>query len=418
MPPDDSSRPPDNPSGVDRFAAAEFLQKSQQAASATPRQGSVTQSNNTDGDAVTLDKATITFEEGEMILEVKEGSGTRWSVSSGDDKGGYLRSTDEFTGRTVRDFWIDKMLDDDSTLFVLAHTSKLGTEGLHDDAREFIRGETIQSSQLPSWISDEFDSGSTAIGLYDRFSETTDGRETDVYVPDEAGGTYLECVSADTGECKLSSNGLVTKGTILLRDGGRPTIVKSWDAMDMEHLNLGYWMRLPAGAENLSQVLEVGVFFDGGNEFDFSQASGSLGQATYKGPSDALVTTGSTPFFESVSGKVALTADFDQNAIGGAVTLIPNELNEDTFLPGNIVLRLEDASIDRSLSGGFFTGNTSSHTDSSISGLTGKWGGQFHGPADTENGGVPKYAGGTYGAQNDDYAILGSYFSPLDVTGD
>lgn len=353
-----------------------------------------------------------------MILEVKEGSGTRWSVSSSDDEGGYLRSTDEFTGRTFRAFAMEKKLNDGSRLLVLADTSKLGEEGLHDEAREFKAGDTIQSSQLPSWISERFESGNTSIGLYDRFSENPGGRETDVYVPREAGGTYLECVSPDTGVCTLRSNGLVTEGTIRLRDGSRPTIVTSWDDKDVEHLNLGYWMRLPAGVKDLSKVLEVGAFFDGGNEFDFSQASGSLGQATYKGLSDALVTTGSTPFFESVSGKVALTADFDQNAIGGAVTLIPNELNEDTFLPGNIVLRLEDASIDRSLSGGFFTGNTSSHTDSSISGLTGKWGGQFHGPADAENGGVPKYAGGTYGAQNDDYAVLGSYFSPLDVTGD
>ena len=198
--------------------------------------------------------------------------------------------------------------------------------------------------------------------------------------------------------------------------------VRNWDSNDTDYLAFGSWLR-PASSGATQP--EVGVYIDGSRPFSASEFTALTGTATYAGSASAFALGDSkaadvAPFLlpssegegrMQLSGAVELTADFGTRAIEGMVTLFGDPDNYDT--PGEpqepepIVLSLGRAPIDTAQRGGFFVGNTASSGSSSVSGLAGKWGGQFYGaPGD---GGRPPYAAGTFGAQRNGFSVLGAF---------
>ena len=242
------------------------------------------------------------------------------------------------------------------------------------------------------------------------------------YQVDNDDGVGAYCVS-DSGFCTADEAGVITEGTLYLRIGGPAAIVESWDATDSDYLTFGLWLRPQSG----SSLPEVGVFADGGRPFPVSELAALSGTATYAGTATAYALGNATdadaaPFllpssegeqYPQLVGAVELSADFGALTIDGTVRLFGDPDNYDTpgepEEPGPIVLNLASAPIDDTVPGGNFTGATASDGTSSVSGLSGVWGGQFFGAPG--NGGRPPHAAGTFGAQRSGFAVLGGFIA-------
>lgn len=201
-------------------------------------------------------------------------------------------------------------------------------------------------------------------------------------------------------------------------------VVSEWSDDDQEYFTYGWWLRPAASAETRP---EVGAFADGSHPRPGTDLAALSGSATYAGGAFAYALGDSTeadaaPFLlpssagggrEQLYGGVELTADFDAQTIGGTAYLFGDPDNYDTpgepEEPDPIVLTLGTAAFDPTASGGFFTGDTASHADSSVAGLSGRWGGQFYGMLD--GSGHPEHATGTFGAERPGFAVLGLFLS-------
>lgn len=198
--------------------------------------------------------------------------------------------------------------------------------------------------------------------------------------------------------------------------------VLGWDSADSDHLMFGWWLRPAASA---AAQPEAGVFVDGSRPFSGAELAALSGSATYAGGAFAYALGNSSavdvsPFLlpssegegrAQLHGAVELTADFGAQTIGGTVFLFGDPDNYDSEgeppEPDPIVLALGSAAFDPTASGGFFTGDTASRAESSVSGLSGKWGGQFYGAPG--EGGRPPHAAGTFGAKRTGFSVLGVF---------
>lgn len=408
-----------------------------EAAAAVPVRGSVTQSSNAGG-GVTRDTARVEFAAGgDIALRVTRDNGGQWDISSGDDAlVGWLWSEDDsdIDGQGpagIRIFSIEnEQSGGDKTRVGLMTTRRAHVGGLAPGAIELHPGEG----------SDEFahilDAGGLISLLYALLWTATDGVG---FGETEAGPAWFaECTGADG--C-LAEDGILTEGVLRLSRDGPPSVVE-WDDTDNEYISLGWWLHSPEAAGPTAQP-EIGVFANGGHPFtEFAAASGT---ASYAGlayafamsddarrcpsPSECVgvfapdespdaeelfslsirVDEGELP----LEGSVELTVDFDAYTVGGRVRLEANPDNHDdtgeSAAPQPLVLTLEQAQIDELLPGGFFTGDTSSAAQSSVSGLSGKWGGQFFGAPHPELSSQPPQALGTFGGRKEDFSVLGVF---------
>ena len=374
------------------------------AARSAPRLGSVTQSSNA-ADGVTLDAGSIDHAaNGDLILRVSRENGASREVSTG----GNVALLDVFNAPQTGDyplfpndsFYDVRLRNRADGTFVSMLTTRRADLVPASGARVLREGDPIES---------EFD-----------WESVSGYHETEFLTGNRRVGVY--CVS-ETGSCRVEDSRVV-EGTVYLNDGGPAAVVRNWDSNDTDYLAFGSWLR-PASSGATQP--EVGVFVDGGRPFSASEFTTLTGTATYAGLADAFALGDSNaadvaPFllpssegegWMQLTGTVELTADFGARAIEGAVTLFGDPDNYDT--PGEpeeprpIVLNLGRAPIDTAQRGGFFVGNTASSGSSSVSGLAGKWGGQFYGaPGD---GGRPPYAAGTFGARRNGFSVLGGFFA-------
>ena len=383
------------------------------AARSAPRLGSVTQSSNA-ANGVTLDAARIDHAaNGDLVLRVSRDSGASREISTG----GNVTLLDLAYGQLTDD---DPLLPNDSIYYVSLQNRTDGTfvhvlstkraslgpapgaERFHEGARvsEWFEGET--------W---EMGAGSSEAYLTLDDPDDTDYRHD---------GLYCE---SETGTCRVEDSRVV-EGTIYLKVGGPAAVVRNWDSADTDYLVFGWWLR---PATTGATRPEVGIFVDGGRPFSASEFATLTGTATYAGSASAYALGDSNaadvaPFLlpssegegrMQLDGTVELTANFGARTIGGEVTLFGDYDDYDSpgepAAPQPIVLNLGRAPIDTAQAGGFFVGNTASGASSSVSGLTGRWGGQFYGaPGDD---GRPPYAGGTFGAQRDGFSVLGGFLA-------
>ena len=382
----------------------------QEAAESRPAFGSVSQSSNV-AEGVTRDRAGLVHAaDGSLILRVARDNRAPLEISSGGD-GTLLLDLSVAVpalvpGDDLHSIWFR---DGTEQTFALMWTTRQANVQLVPGAALFREGDTIDLSQHGEQFAD--------FGRYG--GDWLAGRH---YQVDNDDGVGAYCAS-DTGSCTAGEGGVVTEGTLYLRVGGPAAVVESWDAADTDYLTFGFWLRPPSG----SSPPEVGVFADGGRPFPVSELAAVTGTATYTGAATAYALGSSTdadaaPFLlpsseadhhPQLSGAVELTADFGALTVDGTVRLFGDPDNYDTpgepEAPGPIVLNLGSAPIDATVPGGNFTGDTASDETSSVSGLSGHWGGQFFGTPGSE--GRPPHASGTFGAQRPGFAVLGGFIA-------
>ena len=399
------------PSGSPIFGIPSTLAEA--AARSVPALGSVTQSTNVSG-GTTQDRADLVHAaNGDLILTVTRGNDPLWEFSTGGRNVTPLShdawEVDQNDPYRDDPLWPDGFLqffelrDRNENAYALMLTSKQANLTPAPDADEYGEGEALPPAH----------------DLEEQGTRTYADGTSEYYERYEGVGSY--CVSS-TGDCVVT-NGTVTEGTVYLNEGAPASRVQSWDTTDTDYLTFGMWLRPPSTAG--SRQPEVGVFVDGGRPFSESEFTALSGTATYAGIAIAYALGDSkdadaAPFLlpssegehtAQLGGAVELTANFGNRTIDGTITLGGDYDNYDSpgepAAPQPIVLNLGSAPIDVTAPGGFFTGDTASDGSSSVSGLSGKWGGQFYGaPGD---GGRPPHAAGTFGAQREGFSVLGLF---------
>ncbi len=209
------------------------------------------------------------------------------------------------------------------------------------------------------------------------------------------GSTYTGSINFNGYTLSKSPSGYTV---IAIPSGVTP--VGSADAvsvLDTDYLSLGYWLVVPDDTASAADY-EVGVFADGANPFDKDNLMGLTGTANYSGDALGLHTSKSAadaiPDINHFTADVSLTADFGDGSALGSVSGTVSDF-EVGGAPKAMTLNLGASPITNAAGGGFFNGDTST------TGFTGKWGGQFFG-----NGGSPTdhpgSAAGTFGATKND----------------
>ena len=397
--PDSQTPPPAPPPSASLYGIPSALAEA--AARSVPALGSVTQSINVSS-GMTQDRAGLVHAaDGNLILRVSRGSGA-WEMSTGGGKFALLQHASYFeNGRLLPGSrqQIFVLRNRAESTIALMYTSKQANLVPATDADVFRQGEAVDEPYRSYYYLDD--------GAHDY-----DG-------PD----TQSEFCVSDTGQCTVE-DGRVTEGTLYLKEGAPAAHVQSWDTAHTDYLTLGMWLRPQSTAG--SRPPEFGVFADGGRPFSESEFTTLTGTATYAAGAFAsgyalgnskdadaapfLVPHDDGEHYPQLDGSVELTADFGNRTIDGTITLSHDDYPPgDPAAPEPIVLNLGSAPIDVTEPGGFFTGDTASDESSSVSGLSGKWGGQFYGvPAD---GGRPPHVGGTFGAQREGFSVLGVFLA-------
>ncbi|MGI9311821.1 MAG: hypothetical protein ACR2P7_09930, partial [bacterium] len=214
-------------------------------------------------------------------------------------------------------------------------------------------------------------------------------------VSDEGGFGELEPASSESARARF-----VTDIDPSADDGGE------------DYLAFGFWEYRTDAADPSSYG--VGVFADG-NEFIDRPGGGALptdGSASYVGKTFGAYdrTDAGNEERGFLIGDVALTADFGDGTISGAVSNILLEDEDGDFAEDAMTdIALAAAAIDD----GFFEGVTSATVelgenpgDNTQTGV-GRWGGQFFGGE--QDDGSPSRVGGTWGIATDDLTAIGAY---------
>ena len=169
---------------------------------------------------------------------------------------------------------------------------------------------------------------------------------------------------------------------------------------DTDYTAVGVWISGIEGGSGY-ELTAAGAFASGKVPYPANQY-GSLGSVNYNGAAVGKRFAGGK--ITDFASLVLLTADFGASTVSGSVVDVG----------GDQVLKLGDATLDKTALGGLFSGGTQLAERggiNSVAGFTGKWGGAFYGPADTTNG--PHTIAGTFGAasSDDSDSILGAFLA-------
>lgn len=144
------------------------------------------------------------------------------------------------------------------------------------------------------------------------------------------------------------------------------------DNADADYLALGYWAWIPGPGSFRTPF--VGAAASGNDPFLVEHITAVSGRATYEGTANGLyAASNESPAFRSFGAGVRLTADFDENSIGGTITDGRDSATGEQLFEG---LVLEEASI-RNGDAAFFGSEVRGLMNGKY--LEGDWGGQFYG---------------------------------------
>jgi hypothetical protein len=164
--------------------------------------------------------------------------------------------------------------------------------------------------------------------------------------------------------------------------------VYSYGNNESDYLSYGLWAYAPSN----SGTAEIGFYTDGGDPFTATNIAGLTGTATYSEEGGALAFYNSGSDVDIGVGDVALTANFDTDKISGDITNI-----RFTYMGmyNGLNVALQEADIDSSKEGGFWTGDTLTTNTDNNNQYVGKWGGQFYGNGNASD--KPEFLAGTFG---------------------
>lgn len=169
---------------------------------------------------------------------------------------------------------------------------------------------------------------------------------------------------------------------------------------DADYLALGFWAWLPGPGS--SRIPFVGAAASGNDPFLVAHVTPVAGLATYEGAANGLYANGGAiPVFKSFGAAVLLTADFDQDSIGGTIT---GGKDSATGEPLFEELMMEGAPQQTS-GAAFFSGTVRGLVKGEY--MEGSWGGQLYGNGTTTTDVPVSYAeapgsvAGTFGARAD-----------------
>ena len=182
------------------------------------------------------------------------------------------------------------------------------------------------------------------------------------------------------------------------------------DNADADYLTLGYWAWIPGPGSFRTPF--VGAAAGGSDPFFVEHITAVSGQATYEGAANGLYAARKeSPAFRNFGADVRLTADFDENSIGGTITNGTDSATGEQLFKG---LVLEEASI-RTAGAAFFGSEVRGLVNGKY--MEGDWGGQFYGNglATTDipvsSAESPGSVAGTFGATSldGDESLLGVF---------
>ncbi len=242
-----------------------------------------------------------------------------------------------------------------------------------------INGSVIQSS-----VNDVLGVDTTKTTL--DFTRVAGGEYVDINLGDSVDS--VDSVEIYTGDDGLSASvdiykKSLTNGNFYVANG-----VASYDSDEQDYLSLGLW----AYAPNQSGTPEIGAYADGGDLFIQANIEGLTGSANYNG--GAIGVYNSDIGADFVTGDVALTANFDAGTISGDITNISSIDDIQSF--DGVTVVLQDAVIDNSQEGGFWTGDTLTSSTQDSAEYDGQWGGQFYGNGANASD-KPEFVAGTFG---------------------
>lgn len=162
-----------------------------------------------------------------------------------------------------------------------------------------------------------------------------------------------------------------------------------------DYLSFGLWAYLPDNTNHSTP--EIGLYTDGGDPFTKANIAGLTGTANYEMEDGALGLYNEGANVYVASGDVELTANFDTDTISGNIDRIrlENGFQQVPAVAG-LNIALQEADIDTTKEGGFWTGETLTTNTQNSEQYEGKWGGQFYGNgANTAD--HPEFVSGTFG---------------------
>lgn len=347
-----------------------------QAAEATPRAGSVTQSSNVDSNSVTLDRVEVTAEYGASQHRFSVRNGTAWSIGMGEGNPRRIpNTTPPFKGSEL-----SKRVSG-GTVYVDAYSDI--------EAPVTVGGSTDGNvgSVLSAGQSVSYEGGGNSF----TFMVRQDGFGC-------IGSSICAGQSLNANNFRARRNSDGNWEILALPAGAMP--VGGGTTPDTDYLSGGIWLFVPDNATSADDYV-FGAFADGSDPFEQVNIMPLTGTATYEGAaagvySEKTTTTTDIGYFDA---DVELTANFgggsDLGTISGSITNI--EVDDE---PHAATLNLGTANIG-SQNSGFFRGAVTG-SDNTRS-YTGNWGGQFFGNGESD--GRPGSVARTFGGSSTDDAV-------------
>ncbi len=352
-----------------------------QAARATPRAGSVTQSSNVNSNGVTTDQVEVTTAYSASGPRFAVRNGTAWSFAMGEGN--------------------PEQIEETTPPWKGAELSKRVTGGtVYVAAYSDIKASTTQQSA----------SAAGGVG-----SIVAPGQS----IRYEGGGNMFTFTVRPDGFGCFGVGICAGQGLNISRFSARKNADGNWEILalpsgampvsggtqtvtvnDTDYLSGGVWLVVPTNTRN-ADGYTFGVFGDGNDPFMQANLMPLTGSATYRGNAVGVYAekTATTTALGEFEGDVALTANFggasDLGTISGAITNFVVDGEPDTGR-----LNLGTAAIG-SQNSGFFEGAVTG-ADSERT-YVGNWGGQFFGNGESD--GRPGSVGGTFGGNSTDDAV-------------
>ena len=205
--------------------------------------------------------------------------------------------------------------------------------------------------------------------VFERIQMQLDFRHHTIGTPEPPGYLTAVLTTPNTPEWQGVEHFSIT------RSGGRYYSVYYADLednADTDYLALGYWAWIPRPGSFRTPF--VGATASGNDPFLVEHIAAVSGRAAYEGAANGLYAAlDESPAFRSFAADVRLTADFDENSIGGTITDARDSATGEQLFEG---LVLEEASI-RVADAAFFGSEVRGVMNGKY--MEGDWGGQFYG---------------------------------------